>query len=183
MFGNKVRKALIKLIRDTVPHSITGTVKSVDFSDYTCVVSPSNGQADYESVRIKPIVDAENVGVILKPAVGSSVVISPLQHNEHAYYVSKFSKVTEVFVKTEAGGTGILLNGNQFGGVVKAEVNKQKLNVVETQINQLKTFITTWAPAPGDGGAALKALLTAWASTSINLTTTTELENTNVKHG
>jgi len=80
------------------------------------------------------------------------------------------------------GSAGLELNGNSFGGLVKVSPTVNKLNAIENKINQLIGLISGWVPAAGDGGAALKTLLTTWASSILVTTVVANLENPNVKH-
>ena len=66
--------------------------------------------------------------------------------------------------------------------MVKVKELTKKLNAVEKDLNNLKTIITSWTPVASDGGAALKAIITSWATQSITPTAQNELENKNVKH-
>lgn len=196
MFGDKARKALIRLILKTIPASITGTVKSVDESDHTCVISPSSGGSDYEGVRLNAVVNDSSLGLVCIPQLNSEVVISPLFNNEHAYFVSRFSTVDKWHLNTVSNGVidldangNIILNATTFGGVPKAGAVATKLNVLEAQENAIKVIVSailaagTSAPTVPVTNATLAALFLGFNVSPITPTVQANLENVKVKHG
>jgi hypothetical protein len=94
--------------------------------------------------------------------------------------------IIELSVKEK--GVKIDKNGLVFNGGAKnsfmIDINKdvQKKNTVENDLNTLKQLVTTWVPAPMDGGAVLKGLLTSWASQTITPTTVNDLKDELIKH-
>lgn len=78
----------------------------------------------------------------------------------------------------------ITLNGGQKGSWL-TDINALvgKINALENDLNNLKTVLTTWVPVPMDGGAVLKALVTAWGTQMIMpITTANDLKDSKVKH-
>lgn len=77
----------------------------------------------------------------------------------------------------------ITLNGAQKGSFL-TDINAlvSKLNTLESQLNNLKTVFTSWVPAPMDGGAVLKGLITTWATQTITPTQVSNLKDDKVKH-
>ena len=71
--------------------------------------------------------------------------------------------------------------GDANGGLVKVQVLNAALNNLQTEINTLKTAITSLMAgyAPIDGGVLLAAF-TALVLPQINIS---QIENTKVKHG
>jgi hypothetical protein len=198
--SGKVRAALIKLILDIIPASVTGTIKSVDESDYTCVVLPSDGGPAYESVRLKASIDNVDGGMVSIPDVNSEVVISPLFNDDHAFFVSRFSKVKKWHLKTvsgkfieivDTGGGLIKLNGDSFGGLTKAGATATKIAALEADLNKHKAVVAAIiaaaaAPATPVTTGMLAGFFTGATYTPTPLftpTTQANLENTNVKHG
>lgn len=114
-------------------------------------------------------------------ADGSSEIFDKSSGNYTAHYkgIARFEgdDLTQIY-----GSSGIELGGNSNQGILKVIQTVGKINIIENDINMLKSFVAAWVVVPADGGAALKALLTAWAATLITNTTTGNLENTNVKH-
>ena len=80
--------------------------------------------------------------------------------------------------KLEINSPEIKFNSGTFGGVPKVSPTVAKLNKLEAELNQLKGLIASWVIVPGDGGLALKTLLSAaWTSTTLTPTTISDLEN------
>lgn len=114
-------------------------------------------------------------------ADGSSEIFDKSTGNYTAHYkgIARFEgdDLTQIY-----GSSGIELGGNSNMGILKVVQTVAKINIIENDINMLKSLIATWVVVPADGGAALKALLTAWAASLIVNTSTGNLANPNVKH-
>ena len=74
----------------------------------------------------------------------------------------------------------IVFNGGENGGLVILDKLVQKLNLLEKDINKLKTAFTTWVIFPGDGGAALKTIATDWSSASLTETIDDDIQNSKI---
>lgn len=196
MFTNKIRKALINLIREVIQGNKIGIVKSVDETKHTCIVEPIGGGVPYYDVRLNTNATSAIDGLVCIPDIDSEVIISPLNNDAHAWFVSKFEKVKKWHLNTVSNGiieldaTGnIKLNNTTFGGVPKAGTIATKLNVLEAQENALKTIVTailaagTSAPTTPVTNGTLAALFTSFNVAAITPTTQANLENTKVKHG
>lgn len=61
----------------------------------------------------------------------------------------------------EISETEIVFNGGELLGLVKIEELTARLNEIEGNIKQLQTDFSGWTPVPNDGGASLKAIITA----------------------
>lgn len=78
------------------------------------------------------------------------------------------------------------INGDTFGGLVKADVVAQELATLQRDMNQLKQAFLSWVPVAGpttDGGAGLKTLAAAWAGQPVATTASAQLQNPTVSHG
>lgn len=78
------------------------------------------------------------------------------------------------------------LNGDVFGGLVKADVVAQELAALQADVNQLKQAFLAWVPIAGpttDGAAGLKTLAAAWAGQPMMTTQSVSLQNAIVSHG
>lgn len=184
----------------------TGVVKEVNTEDYTCKVElNTNDEGNVtEGVFINAALEVTE-GFILVPAVDSVVWVAELDGGGNMGVI-KCSVLSELQVRIGddltlrmRGGTIYLnasgysitisndgkieLNGNAFGGLVKVSELVTKLNTLEYDLNTLKQIFVAWIVAPGDGGAALKALAASWASDFLISSTDTELKNENVTHG
>lgn len=97
------------------------------------------------------------------------------------YQNGSYYKVNKQTGKVEAAFNEIKLNGGSNGGVPKVDPLVQKINALENKLNNLiNAIVTTWVTAPGDGGAALKVLISTLYSTTLAptiQTNKTEIEN------
>lgn len=75
----------------------------------------------------------------------------------------------------------ITMNGGTKGGIPTASQLKSKINVLENDLNLLKTTFNSWTPVNNDGGSALKVQLNSWHTTQITPTTEAEISNPDVK--
>ena len=78
----------------------------------------------------------------------------------------------------------ITLNGGSKNSYL-TDINQlvAKLNRLENDINSLKQAMTVWVPVPMDGGAVLKAAITAWAAQVLQpVTQVNDLKDEKVKH-
>ncbi|MCM1380115.1 MAG: hypothetical protein NC044_08575 [Prevotella sp.] len=75
----------------------------------------------------------------------------------------------------------IILNGGDLNGLVKIDDLTDRLNIIEKDINDLKTALSKWVPVPQDGGAALKTEVTDWAGAPLTETKRSDYENKKIK--
>jgi hypothetical protein len=75
---------------------------------------------------------------------------------------------------------GIIFNGGEQGNTVLLGKVVEKLNLLEKDINKLRTSFNTWVVVPSDGGAALKAASTGWSSQNLTVTNEDDLKNKNI---
>lgn len=188
---DEFEKALRKKIKDMIPDSaIVGKVTSVDETNYTCNAMPLDNDAEIFKIRLKPTIDTTKKGIISIPAVDSYVIIGIIDNSDAKPFLIWCSNFKKYYIIGDGGNTlefkddgTILINGDSHGGLPKVVEVKNKLNAIETKINNLITVFNTWTPVANDGGAALKTALTSWVTTSMTQTTTTDLENPKVKQG
>lgn len=76
----------------------------------------------------------------------------------------------------------IIFNGGDLGGLIKVEDLTKRLNLIENDINKLKTAMSGWTPASQDGGAALKSAISSWAASLLTPSVRSDYENQSVKH-
>lgn len=191
MSGNEqLRKSLKRLVRKELVHAaLTGTVKAVDESQYTCDVEPSDGGALLYDVRLKVSRSGQDFGAFSIPKVGSKVLVVVLDGNTNNMAVAQVEDIKEHVVRVNGGaelrvkpsGT-VTINGDAHGGLVKVNSLKSDLALVNTFLNTLRTAIQSAPVVANDGGASFKAALSA-AIAALQLPTYNAIENTKVKHG
>lgn len=145
------------------------TVVSVDEAARTCICTAVTGASgnDIPDVRLMASVDD---GFLIIPALGSTVIVAQSIFTDPL--VVGFSEVDK-----------IILRGGDLGGLVKVLSLVTRLNLLEKDINTLKTAFTTWVPASGDGGAALKAATATWFTQELTETVREDIENETITQG
>ena len=188
--GDKFRKALIRLIRESVPNAlITGKVIAVDTMTFTCDVQPDDDGPVIYNVRLKTAIDSDDSGIVIIPANNSNVTIGTIGGDRNNLYLNKYGKINSYKIKLEGGatlecdGTGnIKLNGGLLGGIVKITELKTELAKLNANIALLKTAtsaaISVYSGALDSGVSATAFNTTVGGMATQNLTT---LENTKVK--
>lgn len=159
-------------------YSMQGTVKTVDLNERTCVVSPTDAGPDVYDVYLEADSGSStNKGFFVVPAVNSIVIISFI--NKEEAFISAWTEIDKV-ITTQAEW---VFNDGTNGGLTKLQELTNRLNEYETLFNQLKTDLTTWVPAPSDGGTALKTVLTSgFLTKTIPSSNKSDFENEDVKH-
>lgn len=75
----------------------------------------------------------------------------------------------------------ITMNGGSKGGLPTSSELVSKINVLENDLNSLKSTFNSWTPVNNDGGSALKTRLNSWHTTQIIPTTENDISNPDVK--
>lgn len=160
------------------------TVDAVDTEARTVDCTPIDEGAPLLGVNLQADQQSGH-GVVAFPAVGSYVVVSFL--SESAAVVVLAETVEKIVLKigattAEVTDGKIEINGGGLGGLVVSGKTTDKLNALESEINELKTAIAAWVPVAQDGGAVLKTALTAWAGQPLTPTVAADLENSKITH-
>lgn len=168
---------------ETVP--LVCTVDAVDKKARTIDCTPLNEGAPLLGVNLQANQES-NFGVCLFPSVGSFVVVGFVaggsagvvlltdQVDSAEIVIGNYSAVFD--------RDGIVFNGGNLGGLPIVGDLAKRLNLIENDINTLKSVFSVWVPAPQDGGAALSTAAAAWAASQLSLTQASDYENTKVKH-
>lgn len=154
---------------DLIPMSKLGTVKYVDETDKTCVVTPIDEGSDFVDVLL--MAESSTTGMYIKPSVGSLVMIAP--QNDCTYYVSMYSSIDDVWIR-----------GNANGGVPITSSVVTKLNNLENGYNDLvskfNSHVHILTLTAGTGTAAPTATP---ETTTLTPTMASDIQSTTVKHG
>lgn len=138
-------------------------------SDLTCEVSIDG--LSVPDVRLRASTEVDGAQLLLRPAVGSVVIVGSLTGDLDHLVVLSMDKVEEV-----------VINGGKLGGLINVKELTDKLNAIEGEINDLKDILSRWFPVKGDGGAALKVAASYWAGKRLILSSRSDYEDTKVKH-
>lgn len=158
------------------------SVLSVDDSTRTCQLEPINGDAERKG-RLQASLSLSE-GFYIKPAVGSKVTITFI--NNLTGIITSYSEIDSIEIKISdkqfnIDSSEVSFNGGSNGGMVIPQDLVDKLNIIEDDINDLKTAISGWVPIPNDGGGALKTATASWYGSSLTNTVLGDVENTGIK--
>lgn len=177
------------------------TVDAVDKSARTIDCSPINEGAPLLGVNLQANQGCD-FGLCIFPEVGSYVVVGFVADGAAGVVLlsEKIESAEIVIGKSSAvmdadglridvdgisahlDKNAVTFNGGKLGGLVRVEDLTKRLNIIENDINKLKTAIAGWTPVPQDGGAALKTAVTSWAGAQLTPTKRDDYENKKVKH-
>ena len=140
-----------------------------DLSDVTCEVSIDG--LSIPDVRLRASTEVDGAQIIVRPAVGSVVIVGSLTGDLDHLVVLSMDRAEEV-----------IINGGKLGGLIKVQELTQKLNALESEVNDLKQLFAWWVPVKGDGGAVLRGLLGSWSGKRLTQSRREDYEDTKVKH-
>ena len=138
-------------------------------SDLTCEVSIDG--LSVPDVRLRASTQVDGAQLLLRPAVGSVVIVGTLTGDLDHLVVLSMDQAKEV-----------VINGGELGGLIKVEELTSRFNALEHDVNQLKQILSAWTPIPNDGGASLKGAVSSWAGRQLTLTKRGDYEDEKVKH-
>ena len=162
-------------------YSTYGIVKDID--DDKCTIS-----IDKETEVFDVVIYLGNFQVI--PKKGSKCIITFTSPTDA--FLSMIEQVDKIKLNTgdeiivDAGGN-IEVKANKIkvdanGGLVLVNSLVMRMNLLENDLNLLKTILAAWVPPPSDVGlVALKALITPWSAVVLTPTIKQQLENLKIK--
>ncbi|MBQ4278360.1 MAG: hypothetical protein IJC16_00205 [Rikenellaceae bacterium] len=173
------------MILEQIPvQTMLGTVVGIDEQHRVCDVEIDEGYVLY-GVRLTPV---DSSPCYMVPTKGSWVVVASIENSESLYVVVMTSRIDTLVA--DIGGATLeiregkaTIRGGEYGGIVKVGELVGRLNTLEQALNDLKQILTSWTPATGDGGAALKTAVTDWAAARLTETKRENIENENITHG
>lgn len=177
------------------------TVDAVDKSARTIDCSPINESAPLLGVNLQAN-QGVDFGVCIFPEVGSYVVVGFVADGAAGVVLltEKIESAEIVIGKSSAvmdadglridvegisarlDKNAVTFNGGNLGGLVSVEDLTKRLNIIENDINKLKTAVAAWTPVPQDGGGALKTAVSSWVGAQLTPTKRDDYENKKVKH-
>lgn len=178
-----------KMVRGEIPVQVTVCkVLSVDQGNCTIQAEPVNGHAEMHNVKLRAAADGANTGFVLFPVPGTHVLVASIDNNVNNSFVVMIEQFDRLRISQDNGFSlevnpqgQVLFNGGNQGGMVIVGNLVARLNSIESDLNTLRTLFNTWIVTPSDGGAALKALITPWASSPLSATQPSQIENTRIK--
>lgn len=188
--AEKIEEALTNRLKKLLAvQQFVAVVKEVDQSKYTCDVQAVDDSPIHHDVRYKTTINDSDKGVIIHPAKGSFVICSILDNDENSVIISKVTEFDELEVTTADGfkvhlkGDEMKINGDQFGGLVKAPELKTQVDKNTQILDTFKQLLQTPINEPGLGApsafqAALNSALAALQTADLS-----NIENEKIKHG
>lgn len=159
-------------------------VTAVDAETRTVDCEPLDESAPILGVNLQAN-QGVKLGIVTFPKVGSHVIVAMMNEGMGGCVIATedIDEVEVVIGESSIVVTedGIVLNGGNLGGMVKVEALTSRINNIENDLNTLKEVFAKWVPAPQDGGAALKGVISSWASETLVLTERGDYENEKVK--
>lgn len=160
------------------------TVTAVDAAARTVDCEPLDESAPLLGVNLQANQGLTS-GMVLIPKVGSYVIVALMNDGVNGCVIAteEVERMELVIgeARVEVTEDGIVLNGGNLGGMVKVEALTSRINNIENDLNTLKEVFANWVPASQDGGAALKGVISSWASETLVLTERGDYENEKVK--
>jgi len=183
-----LRTWLEKIADERIPlQTVVAEVTSVDKDKATCDVKPVNGDAEMFGVRLKAVVD-DDIGVVIYPEQGSKVLVTLIENQEAAAFVSKVSTIESALITIEnkftldlkSDGT-LEINGGDLGGLIKIQELVNRLNSIEQKINKhIQEYNAHTHTAPMIGSTGPKTPQAPL--TTLSQTQKSQLEDDQVTH-
>lgn len=111
------------------------------------------------------------MGMYTRPTEGAVCLLGIIDGQEVAAILIAADQVEE-----------IVFDKGKNGGLVVSSKAADRLNAVESDVNNLKAVLANWVPTPQDGGLSLKTAAASWAGQQLRTTVATDLENEKIKH-
>jgi hypothetical protein len=155
-------------------------VQSVDWEEKTMIAIGQLNGLEYFDVVL-------GLGAVnIKPKLGTLALVGAIHNGEACFMISceemeEFELTDQSGFKLSLNNGLLLINGENYGGIVNAKELKKQVDKNTLILEKIQTVFSSWVPVPNDGGASLKASVTAF--TSLQRTDLANIENTTIKHG
>ena len=161
----KLKRAIIAQVKANVPvQTVWATCTSVNLQEGTM-------EATRDGVEYFDVLLGLNNDITV-PEVGSKVLLGLVENHTSATFLLLAERIAQRRI-----------NGNSYGGLVRADDVAQELIKLANDVNQLKAVFAAWVTVPNDGGAALKLAATSWSSQQLVAPTSQQIQNPKVQHG
>ncbi|MFB6456579.1 hypothetical protein ACE38W_15010 [Chitinophaga sp. Hz27] len=161
------------------------SVDSVNEEENTCVCTPINGQTTVPLIDVQLMAEV-NDGVLIVPAIGSSVMVLASKYQSPVVVMfSSLSKIEMIVggASVEIRDGKITLNDGSFAGLVKVIELTNRLNLIETKINDMISLFNNHIHTGVQTGSGSSAVTSTPISGTLTPTTQTDIENTEIVHG
>lgn len=179
--SDEIKDAIHRYVKPLMPDQVVvGTIKSINVSTRTCEVFVE-GRPDRTKVRMRAVIDNKEKGFLIKPTVGSYVLVGLIDNLKNQSFIIEYTEVDEILWIAPK----IKLNGDQLGGLIKIEKLVERLNKFENSLAQFVAEFNahTHTSPPAPVNPVLTAAPNAPSSVNAGTTLKTDLENKTVCHG
>lgn len=179
----KLKSYLAEKRKSSLPvQTVWATVKSVNWEQYTMIATGVVDGVDFHEVQL-------GLGaIVVKPTVGSKCLLGLIQNNANnsmllfCEEMESYIILTDVGFKIELTKAMLTLNGDNYGGIVKAPELKTQLDKLSERVDKIITALSTSPTSPSDGGSAYKSAISSQLS-GIAKEDFSAIENDKIKHG
>lgn len=148
------------------------TCTSVDWEARTMEAKGVSDNLPYYDVML-------GLGAIdIRPKQGATCLIGVLEGKGAYSFLLSASEVEEVQINSGK----LIINKGENGSVVNIEALTDRLNTIESKVNDLINVFSKWTPVPQDGGAALKTAVATWVVKQLQETKVKDLEDNKITH-
>lgn len=175
------KKLLTKKITDKIPTQVEWVkVQSVNWQEKTMVAIGETNDLEYHDIVLG--LGAMNI----KPKLETMALIGSINNGEAGYLIQaeeidQIEYVDATGFKWCLNNGQMTINGESFGGIVKANELKTQLDKNTLILEKMQQVFTNWTPVPNDGGASLKSLVTQFIG--LQRADLSNIQNEKVKHG
>lgn len=148
---SELRDLLLQAVKENVKKTVTGTVIAVDKKNSTCDVKPLNGEAEYLDVKLKAVIDGNDLGLVLFPEVGSSVIVAIVEDKATDAFVAQYSEIESCLMvvgkkfklflnqggRLEVDADQVVFNGGKNGGLINIISLVAKVNQLEQKVDSI----------------------------------------------
>lgn len=156
-------------------------VKEVNWDEKTMTATDLIDDLDHFDIRL-------GIGSMYRrPTVGSLAIIAIIGKEAVDTILIECASIDQIEMtdrtgfKVDLNEGQLTLNGDAYSGIVKAPELKTQIDKNTEILKQIQLAFQNWSPIPEDGGAALKAVVTAF--TSLQRADLSNIENEVIKHG
>lgn len=148
------------------------TAKVVSLNEETCTVNYKG--TDISDVRISAVVDGNRNNLLIKPKVGSNILLVDLSDGQ----------LRDLKVLACSEVDSITINGGSLGGLCNVPELKIQLEKLSKRVDDMIDAINspTVVATPQDGGTGLWALFKAQIAQIVDKENFSDIEDETIKH-
>lgn len=153
-----------------------GTVSGdINENDLTCTVKVGDSQSEafFTNVSLE-VLNTAGFSITSIPNIDSAVLMCCRDGTKDRPQILKVYSAAKIYINPT---TLTQFGKGENGGLVLVNPLVTQLNGPQEDLNELKNLIASWTPVSGDGGAALKTILTEWFASKIPVTKADDIQS------